>query len=79
MTAIINFFLNVLANFLILSESLLFKYFPFYGYLGNLDPDGLLIRLINSTVWRQIMSSCQSYYDGYIILGNFGGGMMSGF
>ena len=39
--------INVLTNFLILSDILLFKYFSVYGYFeGNSD------NAMNSTIWR---------------------------
>ena len=51
---------NVLTNFLILSDILLFKYFSLYGYFeGNSD------NAMNSTIWRHndnITSLCRSSY-----------------
>ena len=52
--------INVLTNFYILSDILLFKYFLLYGYFeGNSD------NAMNSTIWRHndnITSLCRSRY-----------------
>ena len=79
-------FIYMLATFLILFNTLLFKYFSLIGYF-----EGIRILPINSIIWRHDDVMMTSYYvivsiklflevgnDKYIFLCNFCGHSMSG-